>query len=484
MRLAALLIATILLQPRSGLAQQQLRQAGGFDHPQHARLFPSCETCHAGAATPGAPWWPQATSCIECHDGVVAGQVTWAPRVGAAPTNLRFDHERHRRALATSTAPGAAEPPSCITCHSRPGAPWMQVERAVIARCLDCHRSPMEHLAVPDTACASCHLSLAEAASLPPERVKNFAVPPSHRALGFMLRGPTGHGTLARPAAGLGVAASCATCHARDFCLNCHVNAPETPAIQALALDSRSLLHPARLRAPGSHAAVDFLRTHGATVGRNAENCVACHTRESCSTCHAARLPRGAGSLAAAGPGRSAGALTERKPPASHTPLFAEQHGTEASAAPATCASCHVRADCLDCHRPSGASAGGHHPAGFLASHPVQAYRRETSCADCHNQGQFCASCHAQSGLVSRGGGLWQGGRYHDAKQFFLLGHGQAARQNLESCVSCHVEKDCLSCHSANVGRRFSPHGPGFDPARLRRRNPELCTACHGLGIP
>lgn len=73
---------------------------------------------------------------------------------------------------------------------------------------------------------------------------------------------------------------------------------------------------------------------------------------------------------------------------------------------------------------------------------------------------------------------------YHDAKRFFIAGHGQAARQSLESCVACHTERDCLTCHSALGGRRFSPHGPGFDPERLRKKNIEVCTACHGVAVP
>jgi hypothetical protein len=73
---------------------------------------------------------------------------------------------------------------------------------------------------------------------------------------------------------------------------------------------------------------------------------------------------------------------------------------------------------------------------------------------------------------------------YHDANQFFNAGHGGAARQSLETCVSCHVERDCLTCHSALGGRHFSPHGPGFDAARLAKKNPQMCSACHGASIP
>ena len=133
------------------------------------------------------------------------------------------------------------------------------------------------------------------------------------------------------------------------------------------------------------------------------------------------------------------------------------------------------------CHRPDAARASGYHPVGVLARHPAAAYNRETSCGDCHNTAGFCTSCHVRAGVVARGA-LRPG--YHDASPTFIVGHGTAARQNLESCVSCHVERDCLTCHSALGGRHFSPHGPGFDAARLKRKNPEVCTACHGVNIP
>ncbi|PYO82997.1 MAG: hypothetical protein DMD68_10425, partial [Gemmatimonadetes bacterium] len=198
--------------------------------------------------------------------------------------------------------------------------------------------------------------------------------------------------------------------------------------------------------------------------------CLQCHVDEPALPTVAA-LARDARSLAIAG----------RQPPAAHGANFADRHAGPASAASTTCAGCHVRADCLECHRPQAAAAPGYHPVGFLARHPAAAYARETSCSDCHNVGSFCSSCHAASGLVARR--TLRGG-YHDAKQFFVAGHGQAARQSLETCVACHVERDCLTCHSAVGGRHINPHGPGFDASRLRRKNPDVCTACHGTAIP
>jgi hypothetical protein len=142
-----------------------------------------------------------------------------------------------------------------------------------------------------------------------------------------------------------------------------------------------------------------------------------------------------------------------------------------------------VRQDCLECHRPDAGRGAGFHPEGFLTRHPSSAYARDRNCSDCHNPAQFCQTCHRQSGLTAAGR-LGPAG-YHDGKRAFLLGHGQAARQQLESCASCHAERDCTACHSAVGGAfRFNPHGPGFDPDRMRQKNPSVCVACHGTTVP
>ena len=88
---------------------------------------------------------------------------------------------------------------------------------------------------------------------------------------GFLTSG--GHGKLAGPVkAGersFGVAPSCATCHAREFCITCHVDAPEQQIIQALASDPRSLVHRAKLEAPSDHGATGFQTRHGASAQRS-----------------------------------------------------------------------------------------------------------------------------------------------------------------------------------------------------------------------
>jgi hypothetical protein len=462
--------AALTVLPVLARAQQAQRQP--FDHYRHRALFPTCTTCHEEPARGEGPLYPDAAKCAACHDGTVRPRIDWRPPPGPRRTNLRFDHAL----VPTMTPPGQPEPPGCTVCHGQEDKPWMAVERVNMTRCLSCHNVTTAHLAAPDSACTVCHLPLLKAAQLTREDVAAFPQPPSHREPGWA----EGHGRAARGGSDAQIAARCTICHAREFCLQCHVDAPERPLIQSLGSDPRSTAIVVRLAPPGTHADPAFLNRHGAMAKRSPAQCATCHARESCLTCHAG-TPRVAAMLPARAPGRGTGANIQRHRPAFHGQNFAMGHAALAASSSTTCAGCHVRADCLACHRPDPGAARGYHPAGFLARHPAAAYARETSCSDCHNAGGFCATCHAAAGLVSSGP-LRSG--YHDASRFFIAGHGQAARQSLETCTACHAERDCLPCHSALGGRRFDPHGPGFDATQLRRKNPQMCTVCHGTAIP
>ena len=325
-----------------------------FDHWQHRRVFPTCQGCHAGAQDSTRSIWPGANDCANCHDGTIQKKVDWSPPTGPRPTNLRFTHLVHTRKAAERLPRDSVV---CTSCHLAEGAPWMRVRRTEVRRCLACHERPGRAPGGYQHRLRHLSLTLPEATALPRERIARFPTPPSHFDTSF----PLAHGQLAQPPPAdggtpVGVSPSCATCHARDFCITCHVNAPEVPAIQALAPDPRSLAIETKLEAPASHAAPEFIQRHGQVVRREPQSCAACHTRESCLTCHVAQ-PAVAVAMHTAGPGRGQGASVNRRRPASHGDDFTDRHAPVASAAAKSCTACHARADCLDCHRPNAASA-------------------------------------------------------------------------------------------------------------------------------
>ncbi|HEU4761540.1 MAG TPA: cytochrome c3 family protein, partial [Gemmatimonadales bacterium] len=90
-------------------AAKMLPGADQFRHEQHARLFPSCTSCHAGVRTGTNPW-PAPTACATCHDGTVERRTDWAAPAELPRTNLRFDHQRHAGELMrrSSVTPDSA----------------------------------------------------------------------------------------------------------------------------------------------------------------------------------------------------------------------------------------------------------------------------------------------------------------------------------------------------------------------------------------
>jgi hypothetical protein len=477
--IAALVAGTVFAAPAL-----ERRADPAFPHDKHAGMFPLCSTCHAGITEAGQPMFPEPLQCASCHDAVVEPRVEWTPRAGPRATNLRFTHEQHHVAATAKNPADSALARNCSSCHVETGAPRMHVRAAVVQQCLDCHGLGAPHVDNPDSSCATCHVPVTESPLLTREDILNFPRPASHDSADFLL---AGHGRQARvprvhPST-RAIASSCATCHARNLCVSCHVNAPESPVIMALALDDRLATHATAVPVPPSHTAPDFLERHGRDAVRRAATCATCHTRESCATCHVRDVPRAVAALSATEAGRAPGARTTRRAPPSHTREFRERHGDEAGARPRSCETCHERSSCLECHRPDNGRQSRYHPQNFLTRHPTSAYSRETTCGDCHNAAQFCQSCHQQAGLVATSRIGVKG--YHDAFRGFSLGHGQAARQSLESCASCHAERDCTACHSAvGGGFRFNPHGPGFNATRMRAKNPSVCIACHGRAIP
>jgi hypothetical protein len=485
-----------------------------FPHAAHAGLFPLCVGCHLGVETGDrAEYYPAAESCLNCHDGEREARVTWI----AAPTrvsNLDFDHVAH--ALIT----GEDTPElTCQLCHTQQGAPRMQVEPPIPQRCFDCHDAHPASEHFVDAQCVVCHVPLAES-ELPPGRVAALPVPDTHLRDDFL---SLTHGELA-----MGATQACVTCHVQEQCTSCHVAVlPGSPIAEVPAAAGRVAVTPLAVRypLPASHLDPNWERLHGHAASPAA--CATCHTQDSCTSCHLAPLPPAIAALPRARDVSASGAAIARRAPESHaSPFFATRHGPLAVARPQTCATCHERRRfCADCHEPGTGSAlaagsddadayrylaaisalaaaasdtppalpareppataaargsRGFHPPNYVLRHSAEAFGRRLDCSSCHNTQRFCRDCHLQAGRGSAGR---LGTGYHDAEPIWLLRHGQAARQTLESCTSCHVQRDCMQCHSQLGAFRVSPHGPGFDARRAQRANPQICRACH-LGDP
>ncbi|HZU84092.1 MAG TPA: cytochrome c3 family protein [Polyangiaceae bacterium] len=173
---------------------------------------------------------------------------------------------------------------------------------------------------------------------------------------------------------------------------------------------------------------------------------------------------------------------------AEHTPDFIDRHKRVAADDSAFCANCHKEDFCTDCHdgrvRPRDV-----HPNDYLNMHPVDARMSPQRCTSCHREQSFCIDCHMRVGVSeSSPPNQKDSGRFHPPKAIWSDPprkpghHSFEAERNLNACVSCHLERDCVACHGAiGVGGGFDPHQDGFlgGCATQFHRNPRPCFVCH-----
>ena len=505
-RVMLLMLIMVLGGSAALLGLQSLQEP--FPHEPHARLFPLCEGCHEGVPDGDRrTFYPAMALCERCHNGTDEARVNWRPPE-TRPTSLNFSHPLHER-----VAVQAGDTLECAGCHVSEGAARMAVRRRVEPeRCLSCHAHRAANHFV-DARCEQCHFPLAQT-RLPTARIVNFSEPSSHDRPDFLERL---HGELARTEP-----QRCSVCHTRETCESCHVDAARNREVRNLPAAPQGMNVPTpspRYFLPASHREPEWVQRHGGPAQAQIADCAACHTRESCMSCHAQQLPRAAANLprraAVAAPGVS---TTIKAPPTHATPLFEVEHGNLASARPQSCRGCHARTECEKCHtasnvgkdatpkeRAAGLFAHGatrdsarswsavydtvrtrmqsprggradFHPANFLERHASASYGRNLDCQNCHETATFCRDCHERRGMGAVGR---LQSAFHDAQPDWLLNHGRPARQGLESCASCHKQRDCTQCHSETGAFRINPHGPGFDAERMIKRNPRVCYACH-----
>ncbi len=176
---------------------------------------------------------------------------------------------------------------------------------------------------------------------------------------------------------------------------------------------------------------------------------------------------------------------------AQHAPDFIQRHKYVAANDSQFCANCHKEEYCVGCHdgrvRPRSI-----HPADYLNMHATEARLATQKCTSCHREQSFCLSCHQRLGVSMSGPtGVREAGRFHPPKQEWSDAprrpghHAFEAMRNLNACVSCHIERDCVVCHGGQgIGGGFNPHSGGFAGgcATQLRRNPRPCYVCHDPG--
>jgi hypothetical protein len=257
------------------------------------------------------------------------------------------------------------------------------------------------------------------------------------------------------------------------------------------------------------HGSVDQLELATRDQLPRMSGCFRCHQRDdaasqgdaksACTTCHLREPTEGPAHDIHEAPGMNGGRIRTvfasgvLQPPrwlenAAHTPDFLQRHRMVAAADSQLCANCHTEDYCTDCHdgrvRPRNI-----HPGDYLSMHPVEARMSMQRCRSCHEEQSFCLTCHMRVGVaMSSPLGDRDSARFHPPKVLWSdvpvtpQHHKFEAERNLNACVSCHTERDCVSCHGGNgIGGGFNPHRANFQAGcgTQFRRNPRPCLVCH-----
>lgn len=238
--------------------------------------------------------------------------------------------------------------------------------------------------------------------------------------------------------------AVCADCHDVDdesTCNQCHTNVDAAQNATRVTDYSQLFSHK-------KHVAADLecATCHGdiADVGIDQHltmpdmiECMDCHqdnnVSNECAVCHTAN---------------------ERIKPLNHDLAFIKTHGTIAGNFVShenmgkDCATCHKTQFCQDCHEGENVERFAH-PLNFEFTHSLYAQGKERNCFTCHEDREFCSSCHISNevlpynhtaGWTNRITG--DGGR-----------HRIEAIVDLDNCMSCHernADQICQQCHNNN----------------------------------
>ena len=383
----------------------------------------------------------------------------------AQQLTIRFNHKLHLQSDSVVDADGSHL--KCETCHGKAKESRSVSDKLTPAGtvCDSCHTTSHANLAKvieggePRGKCAFCHVGYKEGDG---NLVARFDLPRANMVFDHKKHVTRNIG--------------CPQCHG---------------AVQELELATRDQLP--RMR--GCFTCHQM--TDSAARGEAKSDCLTCHLRT--TSTGPLTGPASAQESAIGGTMRTLFASGRLTPPrwlhnAAHTPDWIDRHKTIAGNDSQFCATCHKEEFCVECHdgrvRPRSI-----HPNDYISMHPIEARQSAQKCTSCHREQSFCLGCHQRLGVSMSGpADVRMSSRFHPAKEIWSDPprkpghHSFEAERNLNACVSCHIERDCVICHGGTgIGGGFDPHGKGFAGgcATQFRRNPRPCYVCHepGAGV-
>ncbi len=227
-----------------------------------------------------------------------------------------------------------------------------------VDECRDCHMPGALSIIPPQSVCLPCHKAV---------ELEDTPLGPVRTHTAFWLRRHGGESTAPQ--------ASCRSCHASSFCVDCHAGGE-------IGADLRKIAGRANVP-PRPHTARFRVLHPLKAEGNGDQACRECHKRKFCDDCHARKFP----------PGSSAPVSHRRSWKQIEAGMGGPLHSS------------FTEEQCQDCH-PGGAISSREWTSG----HANEARRNLSSCRGCHPTGEACLSCHsARDGLkVSPHPGNWR----------------------------------------------------------------------------
>ena len=219
---------------------------------------------------------------------------------------------------------------------------------------------------------------------------------------------------------------SCGTCHdveSPDNCGTCHSDVDNPRNVPRVAKYFPQFSHQQHI-AQG----LDCAECHSPVIQKEAIGEYILPAMESCQECH----------------------TEKRVKPKTHGPNYRHAHGDDSRVfaktirADQTCRACHSLQYCQTCHEGDNLDRTTH-PLNYAFTHALEAQGKDNQCATCHIDRSFCIECHQQYFVLPHNHTAGWANRADGGR------HVDAARSDLENCMSCHEQDAALVCQKCHA---------------------------------